>query len=78
MTETEALAWIAQMFYEPVERVTAVTTREEIPAWDSLGVLTLMASLDSDFGIILTDEEVSEMKSAKDILEILKRAGKLN
>ncbi len=78
MTQQEALAWIAGLFEEIPERVTPDTVRDDIPAWDSLGVLTLMADLDSQLGIQLSDDEVQGMKSVKDILDILQRNGKLS
>ncbi len=78
MTQQEALEWIARLFEEKPERVTPDTVRDDIPAWDSLGVLTLMADLDSQLGIQLSDDEVQGMKSVKDILNILQRNGKLS
>ncbi len=78
MTQQEALEWIAKLFEEKPERVTLDTVRDDIPAWDSLGVLTLMADLDSQLGIQLSDDEVQGMKSVKDILDILQRNGKLS
>ena len=77
MTQQEALEWIAKLFDEKPERLTPETAREDIQAWDSLGVLTLMADLDSDFSILLSDDEVQGMKTVNDILEILRKHGKL-
>ena len=77
MTEREAVEWIARVFEESPDRVTSDTLRDDIPAWDSLGVLTLMASLDSDFGIVLTDDDVQVIKKVGDILDVMRRNGKL-
>jgi acyl carrier protein len=65
------------VYEESPDRVTPDTIRDEIPAWDSLGVLTLMASLDSDFGIVLSDDDIQSVKSVRDVLEIMRRNGKL-
>jgi acyl carrier protein len=78
MTQREAVDWIAQVFEERPEQLTPDTLREDIPAWDSLGVLTLMASLDSDHGIVLTDDEVQEIKKVGDILDVMRRNGKIS
>lgn len=78
MTQREALEWIAKLFEVSPDRVTAATVRDEIPAWDSLGVLSLMAGLDSDFGIVLKDDDVQGMKTVEDILVLMRRSGKLN
>jgi acyl carrier protein len=77
MTQTEAIGWIARVFEEPPERVTPDTCRDDIPAWDSLGVLTLMSSLDSDLGIVLSDDDIQGVKTVGDILHIMRRNGKL-
>ena len=77
MTQEEALDWVAKLFEETPGKLNSDTRRDDIIAWDSLGVLTLMASLDSDFGIMLSDDQVQNMKKAGDILEILRKNGKL-
>jgi len=74
MTQDEALNWIAQIFDEAPGKLTPETPREAIPAWDSLGALVLMSSLDSDFGIVLTDEQLQETRKAGDILAILQKS----
>ena len=77
MNIEEALEWIAELYEESVENITPETPRDEIPAWDSLGILTLMARLDEDFEILLEEEEVQELRGVNDILEALKRHNKL-
>ncbi|PYM13307.1 MAG: hypothetical protein DME18_09350 [Verrucomicrobia bacterium] len=76
MTQEEALHWIAELFEEPRENITPETDRKAIPAWDSLGVLTLMAALDEKFNIILSDKDVRGMEKVADLLQILRRNGK--
>lgn len=77
MTQTEAMAWIAQVFEMTSDQLTPDTHRENVAAWDSLGVLTLMASLDSDFGIVLTDDDIQTVKTVGDLLDVMRRHGKL-
>jgi acyl carrier protein len=78
MTVSDALVWLANLFEEPLPRIHPDTKRTEIPAWDSLGMLTLMASLDEQFDIRLTDEEIPALRSVADILTALRRRGKLS
>lgn len=78
MMQQEAIAWIAQVFEIAPEQLTPDTHRDEIPVWDSLGVLTLMAALDSDFGIVLTDEDIQRIKTVGDLLALMRQHGKLN
>jgi acyl carrier protein len=76
MTQRDGVEWIAKLFEVPPEQLTPDTRRDAISAWDSLGVLTLMASLDSDFGIVLTDDDVQGIKKVGDILDVMQRNGK--
>lgn len=75
MNLTEALSWIAETFEMSAEDLSPDTPRDEIEAWDSLGALTLMARLDEEFDIILTEDELSEMKMVEDILKIFRVHG---
>lgn len=77
MTQREALDWIGKLFEEPPGRLSPDMRRGDIAAWDSLGVLTLMASLDEEFGIVLADEQLQEIHNVDDILNILRKGGRL-
>jgi len=77
MKQDEALAWIATVFEESPEDITPEKPRGDIPSWDSLGVLGLMAGLDTDFDIVLTAEDMQAMTKVDDILEVLRKHGKL-
>jgi len=77
VTPAEVLDWLAEMFEEPKGRITPATPRSEIPAWDSLGQLLLMSALDQQFGIRLTQGELSSLASVQDILDILTRHQRL-
>jgi len=75
-TKEEALKWIGEMF-EQSDPLTPDTLRDDIPVWDSLGTLTLMAGMDEKFGIMLSDAELRAMTKVDDILAVLRREGKL-
>lgn len=78
MTHNETLKWIAELFEEPAGNISPDTTRDAVPAWDSLGDLTLMAAMDEKFGIVLTDADLRAMRKVDDILEVLRKNGKLD
>lgn len=77
MMQRDGVEWIAKLFEISPELLTPDTRRDAIAAWDSLGVLTLMASLDSDFGIVLTDDDVQGIKKVGDILDVMQQNGKI-
>jgi acyl carrier protein len=73
MTSQEALDWVSETFEDPPGRISAATVREEIPGWDSLGTLSLIAALDERFDIHLSEQDIEALKSVNDILELLRR-----
>jgi len=69
----ELLAWVADVFETPIESIQPQTLRDEIATWDSLGVLTLIARMDEDFHILLTDEEIQQLRSVGDIIDVIRK-----
>jgi acyl carrier protein len=78
MTLEESLQWIADLFEYPVENITPETTRNEIEAWDSLGILTLLAGLNEHFDVVLSESELQGLGKVDDILDVFRRNGKLD
>lgn len=74
---SEIQAWVAEVFEIPAGNVRPETKRDEIEAWDSLGTLTLIARMDEDFNVLLTEEEIEQLRSAGDIIEVLRKHGKV-
>lgn len=77
MDRQEALNWIAEVFEEPHGRIGPASTREEVPGWDSLGTLSLIAAFDERFDIQLSEADIEGLKRVDDILGILRRHGAL-
>jgi len=77
MTTEEALAWITELFEEVPGRIGVGTPRGDIPGWDSLGTLTLIAALDERYDIHLSEADIEAMQSVGDILGILRQKGAL-
>ena len=75
MQTEETLNWIAEVFEERPGRIQAQTQRKDIPGWDSLGTLSLIAGLDEKFDIHLSEEDIEGMQSVADLLDILRRHG---
>jgi acyl carrier protein len=77
VTQDEALKWVATVFEAPAGSLTADTPQSDIPGWDSLGVLTMMADLDEKFKIQLDEGDVKAMTRVSDILALLQKHGAL-
>jgi acyl carrier protein len=50
------------------EAINPETLRDECPKWDSLANLNLMLALEDAFGITLTVEQISDLRSVPAIL----------
>lgn len=77
MTSQEALDWVCEIFEEAPGALQPQTPREEVPLWDSMGVLALMAGMDEKFDIIVTDADIKAMRKVDDILAVLRKHGRL-
>ena len=78
MNQEEALKWFAELFGLPASSVSPDTTRAQVAGWDSLGVLTLMAALDETFDVVVNDADMRAMQKVGDVLDLLRKHGKLN
>lgn len=56
----------------PMEQVTESLSPESVDAWDSLKQMTLILTLEEEFGIHFSDEQVVELLSYKLIRETLR------
>ena len=68
--EERVLAILKNLF--ELETVDENCSQETCAKWDSMGQLNLVVELESEFDIELEPEEIAEMKSFSDIIQILK------
>ncbi|WP_298825177.1 acyl carrier protein [uncultured Piscinibacter sp.] len=73
----DALHWIAEVFEESPGRIGKDTPRNDIPGWDSLGTLSLIAALDERFDIHLAEDAIEGLQSVADLLDVLRQRGAL-
>jgi acyl carrier protein len=53
------------------QSISLETTPSDIPAWDSMGHLALVSSLEQAFGLSFDVDEVMEMETVRQILRIV-------
>jgi acyl carrier protein len=51
--------------------ITVDTTPDYIPAWDSMGHVTLASSLEKEFGLTFDVDDLMEMENVKEICRIV-------
>lgn len=47
------------------------TCLRELPAWDSLAVLSMLAMVDAEFGVQITGTEINDCGSITEVLEVI-------
>lgn len=53
------------------QQVTMETSASDIPAWDSVGHLSLASSLEEAFGITLDVDDLMEMENVGEIVRVI-------
>jgi acyl carrier protein len=66
---------IATTLKVPASKITETTKSEDLPAWDSLGHVNLMMTLEQTFDVFLDVEDFSKLNSVPAIVEYLKEQG---
>ena len=55
-----------------LDTVDETCSQETCEKWDSMGQLNLVVELESEFDVTLEPEEIAEMKSYTDIINIMR------
>jgi acyl carrier protein len=50
-----------------IEEVTPESLLRDIPEWDSLSVLSVLAMIDSSYGVNISSEELANVRTAADL-----------
>jgi acyl carrier protein len=75
ITAHDALRMLEEAFAVDAGSLAPTIARRDLPGWDSMGTLLLIAELDSRFGIILTPEQSNTMSRVSDVLDLLRAHG---
>ncbi len=77
MTIEEALKMLAECFGEAERDLLPDRARDDIPGWDSMGALMLMAELDDRCALHLSAEQSQNLLSVGDVLDYLRSEQRL-
>lgn len=78
MTRRSALDKIAQMLEIPDQQLRESLKPSEVSMWDSMGQINILAFLDREFGIQLTEAEMARITTLGSILDIIEAKGKFD
>ena len=62
---------MSSVFEVPTDKITNASSQDTIESWDSLKHMNLIVSIEEEFEIELTDDEILEMINYKLIKEII-------
>jgi acyl carrier protein len=77
MTPDDVKRMIADALGLPPDRIGDDTRAGDFEEWDSMGTMSILLMLDSDFGLRLAPNETAGTQSVEGVLGLLRRAGKL-
>lgn len=63
MIEEKIRGVMSAVFGVPVDSIGADASADTVEKWDSLGHLNLMISLESEFGVEFSDEDMADLTS---------------
>ena len=66
---------LAKVFGVPAREIDDRTSNRTLPAWDSLGHMTLIVELESTYGVSLSAEEALQMNDLATIKRLLRERG---
>jgi acyl carrier protein len=66
---------VAATFDVSLSEVSAQSSPENLPEWNSLGQLNLILALEQEFGIPIPEELVLRMQSVQEIVDVLHSQG---
>lgn len=71
MTDYEKLTNVFVETFGITSEMTKGLAYQEIPEWDSVGHMTLVAALEDTFGIMLDTDDIIDLSSFEKSIEIL-------
>ncbi len=66
---------VAETFSVPVDSVSECTEPDDIPHWDSLGHMNLIAEVEKAFGVTFEVDEITEAINVGAIVNLLREKG---
>lgn len=71
MTELQSV--LRDVFEDDTLVVSAQTTADDVPGWDSLQHVTLVLQVESHFGVRFVSSEVADLKNVGDLRDLIER-----
>jgi len=66
---------ISKVFLLEESEINDGLSRKNVEQWDSMGHLMLMSEIESQYGVFVSDEDMTKIKTVSDIKEVLRKLG---
>ncbi|MFQ5490735.1 MAG: acyl carrier protein [Phycisphaerae bacterium] len=70
--EEQVMEKIAEALGVPRAEIGPDTQAQDVEAWDSMGTMSILFALTSDFGVTLDANETGKLQSVPSILELVR------
>jgi len=78
MTFHDVIDRIAETLQIPADQLNLESRASDFDAWDSLGTMSLLLMLTSDYELTVPQGETQKLLSVRGIVELFERAGRLS
>ena len=65
----------SQTFPVPAEDIVSNNVPDDVPKWDSLGHMNMVSVLEKEFRLRFQEDEIMQMATVQDILDVLASKG---
>ena len=65
----------AKIFLKDENEIDDQLSRRDVEEWDSMGHLMLITEIESTYGVFVSDEDMTKIKTVGDIKQLLKKLG---
>jgi len=72
-TEEKLKEILAKVLLVDGTKINDRMSRKDVEEWDSMAHLMLVSEIESEFGIMMSDDDITEIKTVGDIKKVLRK-----
>ena len=72
-TEEKLREILAKVLLVDRTKINDRMSRKDVEEWDSMAHLMLVSEIESEFGIMMSDDDITEIKTVGDIKRVLRK-----
>jgi len=72
-TEEKLKEILAKVLLVDGTKINDRVSRKDVEEWDSMAHLMLVSEIESEFGVMMSDDDITEIKTVGDIKRVLRK-----